>query len=281
MPLCDCRRRENGRRRGQAFSDHVAITSSGGSNAAGKADWSPLSGRHVVIWPDNDEPGRRYAADVARLAREAGAAAVRVVEVPGAWPCGWDFADIAPDGVSVESLGRMIENAVAMREHRSRKVTSDASSTRKGSQTDRLIALADGLELFHGADSRGYADISISGHRETWPIRSNGCRDWLRRAYYESEASAPNGEALKSAIETLDARARFDGAQHEVFLRVGHLGDRIYLDLADAQWRAVEIGPDDWRVVSEPPVRFRRAPGMLPLPEPQKGGSLEFAPSHS
>ena len=47
------------------FPDHVAVTSSGGSNAAGKADWSPLSGRHVVIWPDHDEPGRRFAADVA------------------------------------------------------------------------------------------------------------------------------------------------------------------------------------------------------------------------
>ena len=37
----------------------------------------------------------------------------------------------------------------------------------------------------------------------------------------------------------------------------------------------IEIGPDGWRVVSEMPVRFRRAAGMLPLPVPQKGSSLE------
>ena len=41
------------------FPDHVAVTSSGGSNAAGKADWSPLAGRQVVIWPDRDAPGPR------------------------------------------------------------------------------------------------------------------------------------------------------------------------------------------------------------------------------
>ena len=39
-------------------------------------------------------------------------------------------------------------------------------------------------------------------------------------------------------------------------------------------WRAVDIGPDGWRVVGEPPVRFRRPAGLLPLPIPQRGGSL-------
>ncbi len=39
------------------FPDHVAVTSPGGAKAAGKADWGPLAGRRVVIWPDNDEPG--------------------------------------------------------------------------------------------------------------------------------------------------------------------------------------------------------------------------------
>ena len=31
-----------------------------------------------------------------------------------------------------------------------------------------------------------------------------------------------------------------------------------YLDLADT-WRAAEIGPDTWRAVAEPPVRFQQA----------------------
>jgi hypothetical protein len=45
--------------------------------------------------------------------------------------------------------------------------------------------------------------------------------------------------------------------------------------LADRDWRAVEIGPHGWKVVAEPPVRFRRLAGLLPLPMPQPGGSLD------
>jgi hypothetical protein len=41
--------------------DYVCVTSSGGASAAEATDWSPLSGRKVSIWADNDEPGRKYA----------------------------------------------------------------------------------------------------------------------------------------------------------------------------------------------------------------------------
>jgi hypothetical protein len=44
--------------------------------------------------------------------------------------------------------------------------------------------------------------------------------------------------------------------------------------LSDQAWRAVEIGPDGWSVVAEPPVRFRQPAGLLQLPIPQRGGSL-------
>ena len=43
----------------------------------------------------------------------------------------------------------------------------------------------------------------------------------------------------------------------------------------DEHWRAVEIGPDGWQVIGSPPVRFRRPAGMLPLPVPEPGGSIE------
>lgn len=93
------------------FPDSVATTSSGGANAAGKTDWTLLAGRDVTIWPDNDEPGRNYAADVARLCCAAGAASVRVVNVPKDWPDGWDLADPPPEGVTPYTLRQMLEEA--------------------------------------------------------------------------------------------------------------------------------------------------------------------------
>jgi hypothetical protein len=43
-----------------------------------------------------------------------------------------------------------------------------------------------------------------------------------------------------------------------VFTRVAALTDRIVIDMADATWRAIEITRTGWRVIDEPPVRFRR-----------------------
>jgi len=42
----------------------VATTSPGGAKNAKNADWSLLAGKQVVIWPDNDEMGLEYAANV-------------------------------------------------------------------------------------------------------------------------------------------------------------------------------------------------------------------------
>lgn len=48
---------------------------------------------------------------------------------------------------------------------------SGAASEQKHKQADVLTGIADEATLFHTPDTVGYADITINGHRETWPIR--------------------------------------------------------------------------------------------------------------
>jgi hypothetical protein len=43
----------------------VQSTTSGGAQSASGADWTPLAGRSVLIWPDCDEPGAQYGREVA------------------------------------------------------------------------------------------------------------------------------------------------------------------------------------------------------------------------
>ena len=92
------------------FPERVAVTWQGGSNAVGKADWSALAGRRVVIWPDADAPGRK-AAEAVRRALAGKADAVAVVEVPNAWPDGWDLAEPPPEGVTTETVQAMVTRA--------------------------------------------------------------------------------------------------------------------------------------------------------------------------
>jgi hypothetical protein len=118
--------------------------------------------------------------------------------------------------------------------------------------------------------------LDISGHRETWPIRAKGFRRWLARRFYEATRGAPSSEALQSALNVIEAKAHFDAPERIVHIRVGGLDGRLYLDLCDTTWRAVEIDSTGWRVIDNPPVRFRRAAGMQPLPMPVPGGSIEL-----
>jgi hypothetical protein len=141
-------------------------------------------------------------------------------------------------------------------------------------QADILIELAQTAELFHAPDGTGFADLVINGHRETWPIRGKGFRRWLARRCFEATQGAPSSESLQSALNVIEAKAHFDAPEREVHVRVGGFDGRLYLDLADDGWRAIEIDTDGWRVVDSPPVRFRRAAGMQPLPVPLDGGSV-------
>jgi hypothetical protein len=152
--------------------------------------------------------------------------------------------------------------------------TGVASGGRAQTQADILLRLSQDADLFHVSDGTGYADLVINGHRETWPVRSKGFTRWLARAFFDETHGAPNSEALQSALNVVEARAMFDAAERIVHVRVASLDGKLYLDLCDLAWRAVEISAAGWRVVNSPPVRFRRASGALELPEPECGGSI-------
>ena len=90
------------------FPGLVAVCWQGGSEAAPLADWHPLAGRQMTVWPDNDDAGRKAAAAVVKAANAAGAARVAVVEVPADWPDKWDVADTLPDGVTPDTLAALM-----------------------------------------------------------------------------------------------------------------------------------------------------------------------------
>lgn len=103
-PVLVCEGEKAAEAAGKLLPDLVAVTSPGGSKAAAKADWGPLHDRQVILWPDHDEPGAKYAERVAELARRAGAASIRRVEVPVDFPRAWDLADDPPAGADLPAL---------------------------------------------------------------------------------------------------------------------------------------------------------------------------------
>ena len=149
------------------------------------------------------------------------------------------------------------------------------TAAEKASQTTRLVKLADGVALWHTPELEPFATLPIGEHKENRLTSSRTFRPWLAGSYYEQTGTVPSGNALKDAIETLEGKALFSGAEHAVHTRLAEHEGAIYLDLTNKSWEAVKISDTGWEVVNDPPVKFRRTQGMQPLPTPKDGGSIE------
>jgi DNA polymerase I-like protein with 3'-5' exonuclease and polymerase domains len=188
-------------------------------------------------------------------------------------------------GTLVKALGKQVGTALMTRladwlklPKKEKKEGDDGGDNgQRQSAATRLIGLAlgSGLTLFHTKDQVAYAVIANHGHLETWPLKSSGFRRWLARLFYKAEAKSAGAQAIADALNVLEGKAQFDADELDVHVRVAQVGGKIYLDLANVAWQAVEIDTQGWRVVDQPPVRFKRSKGMLALPLPERGGKLE------
>lgn len=138
------------------LNDFVVMSWGGGCNGWKKADWSPLAGREVILWPDCDsqrtklsaqdkqqglseldmpylhrdeQPGMKAMLGIARKLMELGCQ-VRMVAIaePGELPSGYDIADAIADK-SVNVL-QMVQQASVLQLNQAN--TSLQSNNNKG-----------------------------------------------------------------------------------------------------------------------------------------------------
>lgn len=139
------------------------------------------------------------------------------------------------------------------------------------------LALTQGVELFHDAAGVAYARVPVAGHHEVWQLSSQRFKQWLRHALYESLGRLAKSEALNEAVESLTAEAQFNAPQAEIYLRSAWTPDgAIVYNLANESGQVVRIGEQQWVLADAPDVAFLRREGVLPLPAPQPGGSIEL-----
>jgi RepB DNA-primase from phage plasmid len=155
----------------------------------------------------------------------------------------------------------------------------DTKPTKKDSSpATLLLKLIDRMELFHTSGGDAYATVPVKGHMETYRVGSKGmskelCR-WLTNQYYEAHHSVPGASFVQDSKTTIDWRAINDGPETTLHIRVAGVDGKVYIDLCNAKWQVVEITPEGWKVLDQSPVKFMRRGGMLALPLPQRGGSI-------
>lgn len=170
--------------------DFVVVTSPNGSKSAAKADWAPLAGRRVTIWPDADTAGATYADAVASLAQDAGASFVATLTPPEGVSGGWDAADAEADGWTTARAEAFIATArpvavvkpkapstPAKTTARAKSKTEDdeanaAGRPRRPAQRDQLMGLCTFIDLWHSEEGECFATFPVGAHHESWRLKS-------------------------------------------------------------------------------------------------------------
>jgi hypothetical protein len=176
----------------------------------------------------------------------------------------------------------------------------DDSSRNNVSSSSILMRLAGAARVFRGSDGRSYAEVPSSGHHEIHELGSSAFEYWLIRTFRDQHKALPPADGINRLVRALHAEAAQRPATEPVWVRVAQangspapprdsasavsvpgasqpdLETVYYVDLGDSTWEAVEIRSTGCRVVSRPPVSFRRPKNMRSLPRPRWDGSIDL-----
>jgi hypothetical protein len=161
------------------------------------------------------------------------------------------------------------------RQPRTKKTDSVASGPIK-----TLLRMVSCTQLHRGAGGRPFVRVPVDDRFEFYELKSAAFRNWLVETYLSTYQQTPSIALLNRVVAVLEARAQFEGSLPAVHVRVAADGEGerhvSYLDLCDIEGRAVEIRPGGWTIVERPRVNFRRVPGMMPLPLPESGATINL-----
>jgi hypothetical protein len=149
------------------------------------------------------------------------------------------------------------------------------------SAIDELIELGrEQCQLHHDADRNAVAIIPTPYCQEVWRVQSSGYEAWLRAAYWRAKQSGVSDMTLRAALATLCAAGVNDGNEVTVHIRAATEAPGYLIDLCDAQWRAIQVTPNGWRVLDASPMLFTRTQSMRALPLPERGADTDLLWQH-
>jgi hypothetical protein len=162
------------------------------------------------------------------------------------------------------------------------------------------MRLARAARLFRGTDGRSYAEVPVNGHHEIHELGSSALEYWLVRGFRHVHKALPSADGINRLVFALHAEAAQRPATESVWVRVAQASASpalprdsadvppaprpsqpdfetvYYVDLGDSTCDAVEITATGCRLVSRPPVSFRRPKNSRTLPRPLWDGSIDL-----
>lgn len=222
---------------------HVVIAWCGGVAGINHTDWSPLAGRTVILWPDNDEPGRNAMAKLGPRLLALGCT-VLIFNPPPGCPPKFDLADAKADRWSprqtINTLTRHLRELPPLPEPppepESPAVEPPAPPQDIPSSAPfTCLGFDDGNYYYQPNNTGQVLRLTGAGHTSTNLLRL------ARLSYWEAVYPSKNGADWQSAISSLFERQAAVGVYSADRIRgrgawwddgrcVLHLGDRLIVD---------------------------------------------------
>ena len=203
---------------------------------------------------DTDEPGSRKDKDSPRK---------RPTQV--------DNAERELAGVLAPLLGRR------NRDQQREDDTGEGTGSGADAPPAGLHCTVPTTELFHTVDLEPYATVERDGHHETYIVGGRDLNRYLRWMFFVVTGRHLSKDAADGLMERMEPPAVFEGQTRALATRIVQTtSDEIWLDLGEPKTRrAVRVWPQGWVIVDDPPVKFTRKRGMLPIPAPERPHSDE------
>lgn len=245
-------------------------TTSGGAGSVEKTDLQPLAGRFIIIWPDNDAPGKNFAQAFIEKLKPLGCEihqiSIDVLNLPDKGDV-IDWLALHPNA-TIDDILKLPREIICNSNIKSQECNNEKTEVTEKSQATELIDFAKTkVKLFHDKNAAVYAQDLTTG--EIRRLDGRQFKDWLVANFFETSGKSPRDQSIREALNTLSGLARYRGECYEVYIRAAYHKEKYYLDLGEpGQSRVVCIAADGWQIIDKSPVCFLRPETLQPLPEP-------------
>lgn len=183
---------------------YEASTWAGGCSAIHKSDFTSLTGKHVILWPDNDEPGIRAMKSIAAIVKPY-AASVSFVAIPHDAPQAWDAADTTPDHIAA-----VIATAHMSDDQPPDDIFDEVSTPkdRIASLPFRLLGMDDGIMRYMPDNGQHIVSLTPASHTKLNLIQLAPLQDW--ETTFPSKNGCDWDAASNSLIQFSQSLPKFD-----------------------------------------------------------------------
>lgn len=235
---------------------YVATTLCTGANS--KWDdtyYKCLKSKEVIIIPDNDEAGFKYARMLKEHLPFAKVILLNDLENKE------DVFDWLEKGHTMDEIKNLEEFDIMSYFDKFDDCIEDKEINQREPQSKSLLNLIqnNSCELFCDSSNEAYGSVTINGHKEILSIDSKDFYWYLNHLYYKEFKRPINKDNLLQVINVMLSEARF-GTDKKIKLsnRVTEYQNAFWYDLTNADWQAVKITENGWTIENNLPILFNR-----------------------